>query len=571
MVSFVSTARVASVASACVMALACAAGDQIGSEEGGESSAGGVLTGAGGGPGSGGGSTTGEVPGGAGGLGGSAPFVQHALWTERIGQLVGTARSPFAPAGLMGTERGVSLPVGSGLAFLFGDSRTTDGADLDADSVAMAELNPPGAELPKLTWLTQPSGRFLQLVVPGVDLGGMNVPVEGVVVGDTTYVFFTTGYSPATGRHTHSVLAHAQGASFGTMTLDHQVPSDKFLHVSVVVDGDQAYVFGSGPYRKSAVYLARVPLATLANRDTWTYYLGGEGDAAQFGGDESSAAVLVPQDSVGELSVRRHPELGLWMMAYNAEGPRGIHLRTAASPAGPWIDSTLIWKPEDGAQHYMHAAQSVVGFDDGLAEPGREEDPGREYGPYLVPEWFDRYPTPEGAFSIVYVLSSGNPYTVHLMRTVLGDPSLADQKPEPGMGFPKPVIDNGVFASGTLDGWSASGDPFGTFVDDEGQTWMTTFSEAEGDDATGSLWQDFTVDAATSELVFRVHGGGGPRVELVDGEDVVRVTRGRNQNAPAIEVHWQLREYRGKTVRLRIVDDQTGPWGFIGATGFELH
>jgi hypothetical protein len=35
-------------------------------------------------------------------------------------------------------------------------------------------------------------------------------------------------------------------------------------------------------------------------------------------------------------------------------------------------------------------------------------------------------------------------------------------------------------------------------------------------------------------------------------------------------VRWQLSDLRGETLRLMIRDDETGPWGFIGTTGFDL-
>jgi hypothetical protein len=361
------------------------------------------------------------------------------------------------------------------------------------------------------------------------------------------------------------VLAHCDGTDFGHMVLDHVEPSDRFLNIQVVIDHDDAYVFGSGPYRASAVYLARAPLATIADRSTWTYYQGGD----SFGPGEASAAVLVDETHVGELSVRFHAGLGLWLMAYNSPGApaRGIHLRTAPAPTGPWSDATAIWQPEDGYQHYMHVPISVAGFDDGLGEPGREEDWGGEYGPYLVPQWFDGPGTPAGTHSIVYALSSWNPYTVHLIRTVLGDPASGATPPRPGDGLPPAVVENGDFASGTLDGWSASGDPFGTFVGGDGAHRMTTYSEDKGDAAIGRLWQDLTIDADTAELRFQLHGGRS-RIRLLHGGDVVRMSHGRNQNDPDSPVRWQLRDYRGDTVRIEIVDEETGEWGFVGATGF---
>jgi hypothetical protein len=503
-----------------------------------------------------------------------ALFVPNVLWTERLGQLVGTSRSPYSQIGLRGTDLGVAFPLADKLVILFGDSWTINGADWDVDSVAFTDpAYPIDGQLPPVTWMTQPGGRFLPLTVPGVALGAMNVPVDGFAVGTTTYAFFSTGYdwgNPA--KHTHSVLAHTTAFDLGNMTLSHMVASTKFININVVIEGATAYLFGSGHYRKSAVFLARVPLATIADRDTWQYYQGGSGDSATFGPGETSAAVLVNTTDVGEFSVRKHPRLNLYLMAYNTGGilgvPRGIHLRTAGSPAGPWSAPIRIWNPDvHGYTYFMHAAANIVGYDDGLSEPGRENEWGGEYGPYFVPEWFDGPDTPDGAYSLVYLLSSWNPYTVHLIRTVLGPAGLAE-RPVKGGGLPWPTLTNGTFADG-LSGWSASGHTFRSFSSG-GKYWITTFTNDEGDAAEGQLWQDFTVNDVVNELRFQVHGGQAA-VKLIHEGDVVFATRGRNTNDANTQVRWKLADYRGKTVRLMIDDDKTGAWGFISVSGFSFH
>ncbi len=501
-------------------------------------------------------------------------WAPNVLWTERLGQLVGTARSPYHPIGMKGTDLGVAFPLNGQLVILFGDSWTLDGMDWDVDSVALADPAYAGdGSLPLVSWLTQPGGRFLPLTVPGLPsglhLGGMNVPVDGFANGATTFVFFSTGYSGNPAVHTHSILAHTTGFDFGTMALDHVEPSEKFININVIVEGETAWLFGSGPYRASPIYLARAPLATIADRGTWTYYQSGSGSMAVYGPGESSAAALVGTTDVGEFSVRKHPRLNLYLMAYQTGGAqRGVHLRTATHPAGPWSAPLRIWNPDvHGYTYFMHARADIVGYDDGLSEPGRENEWGGEYGPYFVPEWFDGPGTPEGAWSIVYTLSSWNPYTVHLIRTVLGPAGLASPQVR-GAGLPWPTLANADFAGGLQD-WSASGDTFRTFSRN-GKQCVTTFTTEKGDAAVGRLWQDFTVNDTVSELRFQVHGGqAAVRLEL--GDDVLFATRGRNNNDVDTSVRWKLAEHRGKTVRLAIHDDLTGGWGFVSVCGFSFH
>jgi hypothetical protein len=490
--------------------------------------------------------------------------------TEHLGKLIGTSRTPLQPIGLIGTDLGTSFERDGELFFLFGDSWTTpaDTAYWNDDSIAWSSPTlPADGQPPPLFWFLDPSSpRFLTLGIPGVDLGGMNVPVEGVPIGAATYVFASSGYDAATNTHSTSALAHTTGQDFGGLVLDHAVASTKFINVSVVSDGGFLWIFGSGPYRASPVYLARVDLATIADRSSWVYW-----DGAGYSPGESSAVPVVDVTCVGELSVRKHPTLGLWLMAYNCDVPRGINFRTANAPDGPWSDAQVIFDPgpDDPADHgygtFIHAQVSTYGYDDGLSEIGREEEWGGEYGPYFIPSYFtDDAP---GVHTLYYTLSSWNPYVVHLMRTVFVEPGVTAPPPaNPGAGLPPTALRNGGFTSG-FDGWTSEGDAFILFTGPDGLPRVTTFVNPLNDAVVGKLWQDFTVDGTTSEMDFTVHGGHAS-VELWHGTDLVRRTRGRDTNSPELSVRWRIAEYRGETLRFVIDDDQpVGPWGFIGCSG----
>jgi hypothetical protein len=475
-------------------------------------------------------------------------LVHHS--TRHLGLLTGSALNPVVPIGMTGTDLGVAFARDGEIGILFGDAWIDN-----RDSMALAPISFDG--MPDITWVTGEGGQFEPLDAPGVDLDAFDVPVEAVPAGDLTYYFFSSGYDFGTNLHSHSALAHGPGLAIADLEVDHIAPSAKFINVQVVVDGGEAWIFGSGPYRISPIYLARVPLDQIADRAAWRY-------GPDFDEGEESAQPLIPVDCVGELSVRRY--LGLWLMAYNCGTPRGIHLRTATAATGPWSEPRLIYTPDMGYQHFMHASEAEVGHDDGLSEPGREDEWGGEYGPYLIPEW-SRSLEP-GVHEIVYTLSSWNPYQVHLMASVMIEPGVTYEPPVPGEGLPPARIENGDFAGGSLAGWQASGDPFGTFQGPD-ELWRVTSNGAAGDATKGQLWQDFTVDAATSELVFFLHGGDAA-IELHHGGEVVRRSHGRRDNENELEVRWRLEKYRGEKVRLVIVDDLTGAWGFVGARGFEL-
>jgi hypothetical protein len=159
-----------------------------------------------------------------------APAAPVLEWiaTERVGRLTACPTNPIAEVGLAGTDLGVSFEASGRLVFLFGDSWTLDKRDWDADSVAWARPTAPGrAGVPVLEWARREGGRFLPLAPKGVQLGGMNVPVEGFAVGDRTYVFFDGGWDGARARHTSSLLAHTRKLEFEALELDHVALSDK--------------------------------------------------------------------------------------------------------------------------------------------------------------------------------------------------------------------------------------------------------------------------------------------------------------------------------------------------------
>ena len=506
----------------------------------------------------------------------TSPAALQKIYTERLGSLIGSVRNPLAPVGLTGTDLGSSFERDGKLVFLFGDAWATNPLYQNGDPVAWTDprINPfVSGVMPRLRWFTESSGRFLPVRIPGVDLGAMNVPVEGVPLGSETFIFAATG-APPWGTVTQSALAHTEGLTFDSLVTDYLTPSDKFVNVSIVKEGRTLWIYGSGPYRASAVYLARVASAQVADRNAWTYFYGyDEKGTPIFGSSDSLAVPVVSVSCVGELSVRLHKGLG-YLMAYNCDNPRGINLRFAKRADGPWSEATVIFDPgpdrDRGYGFFMHQMENWVGYDDGLSEPGRENEWGGEYGPYMIPQWTtsDAW----GVFSIVYTLSSWNPYKVHLVRTILALPGVsALPPPAKGTHLSKAKLVNGDFATGDLSGWQTdpSGDSFTVQAD---PVWkLTTYVPSAGGPAgKGKIWQDFRVDAKTHELRFAVSAGSSTDatvsvklVRLRTG-DVVRASRGPGWSLR--QVAWRLDDLHGETVRLLIED--RSPTSYITTTGF---
>jgi hypothetical protein len=247
--------------------------------------------------------------------------------------------------------------------------------------------------------------------VPGTRLGCYEVPLDGISDGDRMYVWFSTD------TMTRSVLARSDdhGVSFAFV---HALSSSRFINVSAVREGDTLYLFGSGTYRDSEVFLARVPIAQIEDHDAYRFYAGSDGCNDAWVADEASAVPLFGPACVGELSAHRDAALDAWIVLYNCDEPRGIQARVARGPTGPWSEQASVFEPWDsgGYCHFMHASYTW-GNCDAVHDPGRENEWGGEYGPYVVEGASEVLG--ERAAALYFILSTWNPYNTMLMRTEL--------------------------------------------------------------------------------------------------------------------------------------------------------
>jgi hypothetical protein len=529
-------------------------------------------------------------------------------YTEHLGQLITGPgkgglnelnRSTNGTVGMRGTDLGVSFESGGRLYFLFGDTFAVGGRTHLDDSIAVTDARSVDRfRMPSLTWAAGADGSFAPLRMPQASHGGMEVPVEGIHAAGETYVFLVSGWHRDTRSYDRLVVGHldAETMQTGRLVFDQVVETSRFLNVSAVEYEGYVYLFGAGnPYRESPVWLARFRPRAVDRYKQWRF-LGDPlpGGRVRWEQREGSASRLVADSPpcVGELSVRRDPTSGYFLMAYNCDDdgglrPRGYYLRTAPRPWGPWSRPIVLFDAtaNDGGygvtQHFSTVGRQNP--DDGLAEPdhlfGRDVF-GGEYGPYLIPRFF-RWEG--GHLSVVYAHSSWNPYKVHLMRTVLVPPGSMLPRPDRGAGVPRPTIRNGTFDDG-IDGWERLGTPF-RVVTLENRHYVSSYvpqgpGEQNGDDTKGALYQEFTLDDRATTLCFRVHGGGVltpgdfqtrnvASVRLYHGKEIVRESFGWNRDAYQ-NVVWNIHQFAGEALRLVIADDATGPWGFIEATNFRL-
>lgn len=349
-----------------------------------------------------------------------AELIYVANSTRRVCQLTGdfdrACRVPTLSQtgkrfGVVATDLGSSFEHKGKLYFLFGD---TWGRPGDRDVLAWTESTDPAKIM--LAFHLALDKKWLPLTVPGIGQGAFEIPSGGISLADTLYVVCTTDHSDkkVMGR---SVLAssHDDGRTFMKL---YDLSDTKFINVSFWLTDDWLYVYGSGAYRKSNVCLARVKPTDIGDRSRLEYFNGMAKGQPRWSPQEADAVPLFDHDQIGEFSVSYLKPVKRYVMLYNAAKPRGITLRSAQAPWGPWSTGTVIFEPDrdNGYGHFMHISAQVKKNADALSDPERNDEWGGEYGPYIMSRFTSGA---DGHCRIYYVMSTWNPYQVMVMRSDL--------------------------------------------------------------------------------------------------------------------------------------------------------
>ncbi len=308
--------------------------------------------------------------------------------------------------GLLATDLGSSFEHMGKLYFLFGD---TIGRPGDRDVLAWTSGKDPTKIV--LDFHKAGDGKWLPLTIPGIKQGAFEIPSGGISIDGIIYVAFTTDHSKekAMGR---SVLASSRddGRTFKSL---YELSRDRFINVSFWLADGWLYIFGSGDYRKSSVCLARIKPADIGDKSKLEFFTGlNASRQPQWSVYEADAVVLFRHDVIGEFSVAWLPPVKRYVLLYNSWKPRGIMMRSAESPWGPWSEGAVIFNPrrDKGFGQFMHTARKS----DGLSDPRRENESGGEYGPYIMA----RFTTGTAdRCRIYYTMSTWNPYQVVVMRS----------------------------------------------------------------------------------------------------------------------------------------------------------
>lgn len=372
--------------------------------------------------------------------------------------------------------------------------------------------------------------------------------------------------------------------------LDHDMTNAHFINVSMSIvnssswpglpySGDNLLIFGSGAYRKSNVYLAAMPADLIATKSTLRYLTGFIGDSPVWGTDEAAALALFNHTTVGEFSCCWISQLGKWVMLYNSGSPRGITMRTADNPWGPWSAGTVILEPwgDGGYARFMHVSWSGWGrfdaFHDGLM--GGANVWGGEYGPYLIPRFTK---VDSAGCQLYYTMSTWNPYQVILVRSEVGAPITAPPAASGAM----------LFLPGDA-GWTKTTGTWFVNFSHNNTPWISTLASSNADQ--GIMYQWLPRDMWNKSISFSVHGGnsevilieGGGDIpttgdftaiynDIKDGAygDVIQCTWGHEDNTIDIPVTWNLAPFDRANLKIVIIDHLVSSWGFVAVSRMTL-
>lgn len=360
---------------------------------------------------------------------------------KKICQLVGevdrelgipTINRTFSRYGLSGTDLGVSFKHNGRIYLLFGDTFGKGPAQVDTIAYTTDFNLEDGL---KLEFIHNADGGYRPIKIPGISQGSFEVPVEGVSVNGKMYIYHTTdsipGGSPYMGR---SVAAVSDDNGYVFKYL-YDFSKRHFINISIVQVNPRDWqglpeggseglvIFGTGSYRRSNVKLAFQPASRIESSKAIRYFAGLDGSGKpRWSFLEDDSQPLFQQPSLGELSVSYNKFIHKWIMLYNCSSSqnnefRGINMRTADKPWGPWSDSQVIFEPwrDGGYCHFMHTSWESRKCDV-VSDPQAENEWGGEYGPYQ----FEDFAVGDNSITTIYfTMSTWNPYTVVLMKATL--------------------------------------------------------------------------------------------------------------------------------------------------------
>jgi hypothetical protein len=359
--------------------------------------------------------------------------------TIKLEQLIGDAdkerRKPTGTQtqsrfGVEGTELGYSFEHQGHAYFLFGP--TVGRLPREPDTIAVTDTASPESGV-HLDFLTN-GGNYIAVQPTDITMALLDVPVAGISVDGQMYVAVSTNFTKGRATDRSVLTKFVPPSTFQTIRTISQLPEGRFIRMSMHAQpgpiaglpagGPYVLTWGTGKFRESDAYLSIVPAGQFESGKGTRYFAGLDAaNAPTWSDNESDAAAIVKDGTLGNLSVTWCKDLGLWLMTYDHKGePVGIAFSYSRMPWGPWSEPQIVFNAvrDNAMGRFIHNPRRKN--DDGLAGPvmgpknqaNADEIHGGAYGPFVVERWTKV----QGSTLILhYVLSTGNPYVVVLMES----------------------------------------------------------------------------------------------------------------------------------------------------------
>lgn len=332
------------------------------------------------------------------------PFVlQGVSNVTQIAKLTGPdAINDTQEVGVAGTDLGSMVNLGDRTYFLFGDTfgeRAPDsyggqGGAWRSNVSAWTTDADPSDGITFDGWASTDEFGWATALVEGEhdanDGSGevTKIPTHGFAIGETLYISYMSVKlwgEPGAWDANYAGLAKSTDRGETWVPLDdpHWPGKSNFIQISAAhVDdgGDHVYFWSIPAGRFGGVALMRVPATEAAVEDlaAYTYFAGTDDTGNPIWTSDMSAAELILEGTIGELSVIWSEYLDRWIMTYSDAG--NAYIREGVTPWGPWGDPAMI--------------------------ASRAEYPGL-YSPYMNP----RYTSGDGR-RIYFTMSLWGPYNV---------------------------------------------------------------------------------------------------------------------------------------------------------------
>lgn len=343
--------------------------------------------------------------------------------------------------GVFGTDIGSSFEHNGKVLFLFGDTRAED------PNVNLGAVDPIGfsttadGEAPLvLDFFRDNANKTLWVRPPGIQMAGDNVPNAAVSLNDGLYLVVNAGADHSMSdihANAFSLLVRfdESAKTFTTGRTVSRMPSGHFIYNALHTSGVDVYMFGTGKYRGSDIYLLKAPASGFWAGTGTQYFAGRVNGQPTWTASEASAAPIIQDNplngpawpngnpSAGNPSVAYSSDLGMWLMTYDggrqSPATRGMYFTYAKDPWGPWAAPLLIFNsPRDpGYGVFMHNPNAVPS--DGLIGPTiGNNNPTTTSGAAYAPSLIGRFTRVSGnTLRIYWLVSTWNPYTVVKMRS----------------------------------------------------------------------------------------------------------------------------------------------------------